>query len=106
MIIREALSLTLLGMGIVFLVLAIDFASILVIGIFRKQEQTDSGVESQDLEPEPEDGEKTGISAQPIEVEGESGGVPGQEVAAIMAAICTWEAGKGGEAAAGFASTH
>ena len=101
MIIIKALGLTFLGMGVVFLVLAIDFFSILVIGMFREEEQTDSGLAALDLEPGPVDGEKTAPPAEARVVTGESlslitpesGRTPHREIAAaIMAAICAWEA--------------
>ena len=99
--IRQALDITFFGMGIVFLVLVIDFVSILVIGMFRKQAQKDPGVEHQGFEPESEDEGKRFAPAEPIAAEGKtlsliaphSGGVPGLEVsAAIVAAVCAWEA--------------
>lgn len=91
MVTREALILTFFGMGIVFVVLAIDYFSILVIRIFKREGQMDLGITARDVEPEFIVG-KEPVSIIPLQ----SARVPHGEIgAAIMAAICAWEAQEG-----------
>jgi len=67
-LIKEPLLLAVLGIGVVFVVLAINYLLILLIGLFREQPQGDSVTDAQDVMQEPV-GEDKGTAIADLAIE-------------------------------------
>jgi len=101
---KEALNITGLGMGIVFLVLAIDYTSIVLVGILAKKarvgfQESFVGLKNEStadgkLPSMAEAAQNLGQISENISLR--LGGAEEQEVAAIIGAIWAWEEEQGG----------
>lgn len=104
-LIKEPLLLAVLGIGVVFVVLAINYLLILLIGLFREQPQGDSVPDAQGLIQKPVNEDKrTTVADLPIAPatgplpstsgELESDFVDQELITVIMSAVCAYEAEK------------
>lgn len=103
LLIKESLLLGFLGMGVVFVVLAIYYLLILLIGLFREHSQGDSVTDVQEVMQEPV-GEDNGTAIAapaiepkavfPLSTSAELGGdfVDQELITVIMSAVYAYEA--------------